>query len=211
MYPSSAQTSTSLQHVPVDLDLERELPTHLKSRLAFATQKLKELVAVAAEVAARDAPSPSPTPPALDLATHTGAPAQDIASATQPGPPKTYFCRSEPYEMRRPKQLRFPPFPTTTIGSFPQTPTIRRARLQYTRGILTEAQYRECMAAEIGHAVGVQDALELDGQCTAACGQCIACTSSRFTYLVALQFWSTARLSAQICANTLASGWQAFS
>lgn len=67
----------------------------------------------------------------LDLSSWTGA---------APSPEATLdaelFVRSVPYAQRRPLQPQFPPFPTTTIGSFPQTAAIRRARLQFKKGEL---------------------------------------------------------------------------
>jgi hypothetical protein len=100
-----------------------------------------------------------------DLSAYTGAPAPTDHFADLPA---DHFARPAPYAARRPLQPQLPPFPTTTIGSFPQTPAIRRARLQYKRGVLGEAEYKEAMAAAIGYAVGVQDALGLDGEVTYA-------------------------------------------
>jgi len=135
----------------MDLTLETALPTDLAPRLAFATQKLAEIVATAAaDVAGNVAP--------LDLSSWTGAPAPTSTG----GIPADMFSRAVPYSERRPQQPIYPAFPTTTIGSFPQTPSVRRARLQYKKGQLSEMHYRERIAAEIGYAVGVQDALGLD-------------------------------------------------
>ena len=75
--------------------------------------------------------------PAIDLASFTGAPApaqRQLAPAL--------LARPAPYAARRPRQPAFPPFPTTTIGSFPQTPAIRRARLAFKRGRLRCARLR---------------------------------------------------------------------
>lgn len=103
------------------------MPAGLPRPLAFAAQKLGELVAVAG--ALRGVPPALFAP--LDLATWTGAPPpsrRDLAPEL--------LARPEPYAQRRPKQVQFPPFPTTTIGSFPQTPAIRRARLLFKKGRL---------------------------------------------------------------------------
>ena len=136
------------------------MPADLTPRLAFAVQKLQEIVSVAATVSSlsgggnvKMAPEP------LDLATYTGAPLIVPGVAELEA---SMFQREEPYEVRRCHQPTFHAFPTTTIGSFPQTAAIRRARLQFKKGILSAAEYRERMAAEIGYAVGVQDALGLD-------------------------------------------------
>ena len=150
--PRSGQSSTSLQHVPLDLTLETSLPADLVPRLAFATQKLAEIVRTAT------AATSAAAAPAIDLARWTGAPPPAPAATELP---EGMFSRPAPYSARRSQQPSFPAFPTT-IGSFPQTPAIRRARLQYKRGQLDEGAYRERIAAKIGYAVGVQDALGLD-------------------------------------------------
>ncbi|PHN95856.1 5-methyltetrahydropteroyltriglutamate--homocysteine S-methyltransferase, partial [Tenacibaculum discolor] len=58
--------------------------------------------------------------------------------------------------------LKLPPYPTTTIGSFPQTPEIRHARSQYKAGQLDEASYQAAMHAEIARSVKEQEDLGLD-------------------------------------------------
>jgi 5-methyltetrahydropteroyltriglutamate--homocysteine methyltransferase len=148
------QTSTSLQFVPVDVTLETSLPPDVAPRLAFATQKLSEIVRVA-KAACDGSAKP------LDLSAHTGTAPLDVGAVGEETP-KEWFQRSEPYEVRREKQLANPPLATTTIGSFPQTQAIRQARLLYRKGQLSEAEYDQRMAAEIGYAVGMQDALGLD-------------------------------------------------
>ncbi|EFN57923.1 hypothetical protein CHLNCDRAFT_141995 [Chlorella variabilis] len=146
-------TSTSLQHVPYDLAAEEVPPAGLARPLAFAVQKLGEVVGTAAAVLGA-APGAIP---ALDLAAFTGAPGGAPREL-----PADMFRRPEPYAERRPKQVQYPPFPTTTIGSFPQTPAIRRSRLAFKKGRLSQEQYREKMAGEIGLCIGVQEALGLD-------------------------------------------------
>jgi len=73
--------------------------------------------------------------------------------------------RQSAYETRAAKQaalLQLPPYPTTTIGSFPQTPEIRQARRQFKAGELDEAAYQAAMQAEIARSVHEQEALGLD-------------------------------------------------
>lgn len=152
--PRPPQTSASLQHVPLDLNLETELPTAVKSRLAFAQQKLEEMVAVKEAVTGHAGAASD-----IDLSTYTGAPAMGL---TAKAIPTEFFQRPAPFAVRRPQQPQFHAFPTTTIGSFPQTPTIRRARLQYKKGTISEVEYRERIAAEIGYSIGAQEALGLD-------------------------------------------------
>jgi len=158
----------SLLHVPVDLASEHQLDREVKSWLAFALQKLDELKllatalnqgrdAVQAELAANQAAvaarrsSPRVHNPAVQAAI-----AQLDARLGQ---------RKSAYEKRAPKQaalLKLPAFPTTTIGSFPQTPEIRHARSQFKSGELNAAGYRAAMQAEIARSVREQEALGLD-------------------------------------------------
>ncbi|MEE3158222.1 MAG: 5-methyltetrahydropteroyltriglutamate--homocysteine S-methyltransferase, partial [Pseudomonadota bacterium] len=73
--------------------------------------------------------------------------------------------RRSPYAERAAKQstlLKLPLFPTTTIGSFPQTADIRQARRQFKSGELDQASYTQAMQAEIAHCVREQEVLGLD-------------------------------------------------
>jgi 5-methyltetrahydropteroyltriglutamate--homocysteine methyltransferase len=73
--------------------------------------------------------------------------------------------RASPFGQRasiQHERLRLPPFPTTTIGSFPQTADIRGARAAFRRGALADADYRAAMRGAIADAVGRQEALDLD-------------------------------------------------
>nr|AAD00267.1 cobalamin independent methionine synthase [Chlamydomonas moewusii] len=76
--------------------------------------------------------------------------------------PADCFRRSEAFAVRRSKQPQFRAFPTSTIGSFPQTAEVRRARAQLTKGLLTLEQYQARMDALITHAIGVQEGLDID-------------------------------------------------
>ncbi len=160
--------SCSLLHVPVDLASEQKLDAEIKSWLAYALQKLDELkvlakalnqgrAAVAAELAANHAAitarhtSPRVTNPAVKAA---------IASINP-----ALGQRKSPYPVRARKQaalLNLPAYPTTTIGSFPQTAEIRQARSQFKTGELDEAGYKTAMQAEIALSVREQEALGLD-------------------------------------------------
>ncbi|MGN6527069.1 MAG: 5-methyltetrahydropteroyltriglutamate--homocysteine S-methyltransferase [Burkholderiaceae bacterium] len=160
--------SCSLLHVPVDLAQEQALDADVKSWLAFALQKLDELQvlagalrdgresvadALAANRAAIDARRRSPrvNDPAVQAAVEALDP--DLGR------------RRSAYARRAPRQaalLDLPPYPTTTIGSFPQTAEIRRARSEFRAGRLDEAGYRAAMRAEIARSVREQEALGLD-------------------------------------------------
>ncbi|WP_288252720.1 5-methyltetrahydropteroyltriglutamate--homocysteine S-methyltransferase [uncultured Hydrogenophaga sp.] len=160
--------SCSLLHVPVDLRSEQKLDAELRSWLAFAVQKLDELRVLATALregraAARDAldvnraalvarrASPRVHNPAVQAAV-----AKIGARLGQ---------RDSAYARRAPKQaalLKLPLYPTTTIGSFPQTAEIRHARSEHKAGRLDDAAYQAAMKAEIQRSVREQEALGLD-------------------------------------------------
>ena len=160
--------SCSLLHVPVDLAGEIKLDAQLKSWLSFALQKLAELRllaaaldngrasvkdALAAHAAAVDARRRSPRVhnPAVQAAAATLTP--DMGR------------RHSPYVQRAARQaalLNLPAWPTTTIGSFPQTAEIRHARSAFKAGRLAPADYRIAMQAEIARSVQEQETLGLD-------------------------------------------------
>jgi 5-methyltetrahydropteroyltriglutamate--homocysteine methyltransferase len=160
--------SCSLLHVPVDLEQEQKLDLDVKSWLAFALQKLDELRllakalnqgrdAVKTELAAnRSAIEARRHSPRVNNPAVKAALAQIDAQLGQ---------RQRGYAERAVKQaalLQLPIFPTTTIGSFPQTAEIRQARSEFKAGRLNEAAYCDAMRAEIERSVREQEALGLD-------------------------------------------------
>ncbi|WP_339462131.1 5-methyltetrahydropteroyltriglutamate--homocysteine S-methyltransferase [Pseudomonas sp. EA_105y_Pfl2_R69] len=161
--------SCSLLHSPVDLNREDTLDDELKSWLAFAVQKCEEVallttalndpqnvqvqaaLAESRAVQASRAQSPRIHKPAVQarLAAISAADSQ----------------RQSPFATRIEQQrsrLQLPAFPTTTIGSFPQTASIRLARQSFKAGKLSVGDYTEAMHSEIRHAVEVQENLGLD-------------------------------------------------
>jgi 5-methyltetrahydropteroyltriglutamate--homocysteine methyltransferase len=160
--------SCSLLHVPVDLESEQKLDTEVRSWLAFALQKLDELKVLATALnQGRDAVR-------SELAENTAAIAARRASPRVNNPKvkaalasisTSLGQRKNTYTTRADKQaalLNLPLYPTTTIGSFPQTGTIRHARSQFKSGQLDAAGYKAAMHAEIERSVREQEALGLD-------------------------------------------------
>jgi len=158
----------SLLHVPMDLDAEPDLDEALRGWLAFAVQKLEELEilekglnkgrnAIIAELAANRAchESRSQSQRVRNPAVREAVAGLNEAMGQRQS---SYAWRIEAQQ----RHLDLPRFPTTTIGSFPQTGEIRRTRLQYRRGDLSEAAYREAMQAEIRDCIREQEALGLD-------------------------------------------------
>ncbi len=160
-------TSCSLQHVPYSLAPETALDPALKSWLAFAQEKLGELALLKAALT-----SPAEAAAGLEQSraalaarrnsprVHDSAVRQRIANLTDDA-----ARRAAPFNERRvlqQAQLNLPAYPTTTIGSFPQTPAIRAARAAFRRRELDAAAYETAMRAEIEHAIRRQEELGLD-------------------------------------------------
>ena len=161
--------SCSLLHTPVDLDRETKLDAELKSWLAFAKQKCGEITVL------RDALN---IPDAAKVQ-QAFAESREI-QASRANSPRIHKAavkarieaiseadsqRQSPFATRIERQrerLNLPAFPTTTIGSFPQTASIRLARQSYKQGKLSASDYTEAMHSEIRNAVEVQERLGLD-------------------------------------------------
>lgn len=161
--------SCSLLHSPVDLSREDQLDAELKSWLAFAVQKCEEVAVLTQAVNEPEAPqvlralTNSRSLQASRAASpriHKPAVQARVAAITA-----SDSQRHSSFNGRIGKQrvrLNLPLFPTTTIGSFPQTSAIRLARQSFKQGKLSAAEYTEAMHSEIRHAVQVQERLGLD-------------------------------------------------
>jgi 5-methyltetrahydropteroyltriglutamate--homocysteine methyltransferase len=149
----TAGTSCSLLHVPLDLAAETSLAPELTGRLAFARQKVDEVVAIGRAVTENDAipAQPAAAAPAMN------AEVRARLDALGDGPART------PYATRRPAQTAgLPVLPTTTIGSFPQTSEIRAARAGHQAGRVTADAYEAVMRAEIDRVIALQEEIGLD-------------------------------------------------
>ena len=167
----SVATSNSLQHVPHDTALETwddpTLNENLHAWLAFADQKVTEVVTLASGLREGwdviDAEVAEATRVLEQRAAAPGVVRPDVRARTQA---LTDADRTrEPYlerEAAQAQHLHLPPLPTTTIGSFPQTTEIRRARAANARGELTDADYEARMREEIASVVSLQEELGLD-------------------------------------------------
>ncbi|MAE51678.1 MAG: 5-methyltetrahydropteroyltriglutamate--homocysteine S-methyltransferase [Micavibrio sp.] len=160
--------SCSLLHSPVDLNSETALDDELKSWMAFARQKVTEIVTLskgasegrsAIEGALADSN-------ALQAAKKSSARInnKDVQSRVSSITPDMK-SRKSPFATRQSVQhaaLDLPAFPTTTIGSFPQTPEIRKARADFKRGDIDEATYKKAMQDEIKAVVDFQHEVGID-------------------------------------------------
>ena len=160
--------SCSLLHVPVDLNSEQKLDADIKSWLAYAHQKLDELRVLGEALRhGRDCVKAELADNAAALATRRTSPRVHnpaVQAAVRQISAKL-GQRQSSYEVRAAEQarlLKLPAFPTTTIGSFPQTAEIRQARSEFKAGRLDFSRYQGAMRAEIERCVQEQEALGLD-------------------------------------------------
>jgi len=157
--------ASSLQHVPIDLDLETKLDAELKGWLAFAKQKLAEVVTVTRAVAqGRQVVARELEENARVLAgrraskrIHNAKVAERAAAVTERD-----YRRTSAFAQRRTKQVKLPLYPTTTIGSFPQTAEVRAARRKMLDGKTTAAEYDAFIADQITKTVKMQEDLGID-------------------------------------------------
>ena len=150
--------SCSLLHTPQDLDLETKLDAELKSWLAFAKQKLREVVALAkGDAGAVDASTRAAQARRASTRINNAAVQRRASAVTE----KDRVRRAQ-YAVRRKAQLDLPPYPTTTIGSFPQTTEVRAARRKLNDGQLTADDYDRFIETQIGKTVALQEELGLD-------------------------------------------------
>jgi len=160
--------SCSLLHVPVDLAAEQKIDDEIKSWLAFARQKLEELCILAAALnSGRDVVQAELEANRAAIVARRNSPRVNnpkvkaaIASITP-----HLGQRGSSYADRAAKQaplFNLPNFPTTTIGSFPQTAEIRQIRGQFKAGKIDDAAYKKAIRAEIAKCVLEQEHLGLD-------------------------------------------------
>lgn len=161
-------TGCSLLHVPLDLQQEEDLEPEVRGWLAFARQKCTELTLLAqalnqpddsrlAQLQAYSAPllARADSPRVQDPAVQARVDQLDPAQTNRRSP----FPRRKLLQQNR---WQLPLWPTTTIGSFPQTQAVRSLRAQYRQGQLDTAGYQAGLKAEIARTIDEQEALGLD-------------------------------------------------
>ncbi|MGH3794066.1 MAG: 5-methyltetrahydropteroyltriglutamate--homocysteine S-methyltransferase [Pseudonocardiaceae bacterium] len=162
----AVSTSCSLLHVPYDLDAETGLDPQVRDRLAFARQKMDEVVLLGRALR-EDDPAVTEQLAAAGAAAEHGAvtAVRDNRVRARIDVLRPEHRRRAPYAERAQAQqarLRLPPLATTTIGSFPQTSDVRRARTELRAGRLDETGYRERMQEEIRRVIRAQEEIGLD-------------------------------------------------
>ena len=155
--------ATPLYHLPVSVEPEDELPKGLKERLAFAKEKLRELKLLKEALEGKgDSLREVEESERVMTAVYAQNPEvrRRVASLKEED-----FRRELPYKERDKIQrdiLKLPLFPTTTIGSFPQTEDVRKMRTAYRTGKISEEEYKKFIKEKIKYAIEVQEEIGLD-------------------------------------------------
>ncbi|NLS13008.1 5-methyltetrahydropteroyltriglutamate--homocysteine S-methyltransferase [Vibrio sp. SM6] len=159
-------SSCSLLHSPVDLSQENGLDPTTYSWFAFAKQKMDEIALLHDALEQEN--------DAQRACEQYSAPLRQREQASEVHKPhirarlndaNALSERALSYAERVSQQrsaLNLPLFPTTTIGSFPQTDAIRRARREHRLGLITDAQYQDAMQSNVHDAIQRQEQLGLD-------------------------------------------------
>lgn len=160
--------SCSLLHVPIDVSLENDLDAELKSWLSFSVQKMGELAALGEALAKGRASVADALKTSADAAAarKTSPKVNDAAVAARIRAVTADMARRKSIFSDRAKVQRerfgLPSFPTTTIGSFPQTPEVRKARSAHAKGTLSDADYEKFLQDETARTIRWQEDIGLD-------------------------------------------------
>ncbi|GAB2686805.1 5-methyltetrahydropteroyltriglutamate--homocysteine S-methyltransferase [Saccharopolyspora gloriosae] len=163
----AVSTSCSLLHVPYDVEAETDIDPQVKSWLAFAAQKVDEVVVLDRALhQGRDSVSEQLEDGRRRIADRANAERvrNDRVQARLTALKPEHAQRGD-YAKRlaaQRKSLRLPPLPTTTIGSFPQTTDVRKARAALRSGSIDQATYKQRMRDEIERVIRLQEDLGLD-------------------------------------------------
>ncbi|KAJ1860137.1 methionine-synthesizing 5- methyltetrahydropteroyltriglutamate--homocysteine methyltransferase [Coemansia sp. RSA 2703] len=166
--PIWVSSSCSLLHSPHSLKPEAgHLDEETLGWLSFAEEKIEEVAILAAAAINRSSVEAQLQSNAAKVLSRQQSeritrPAvqQRLASLNE-----TFYSRQAPFNERQQVQrsaLQLPLFPTTTIGSFPQTAEVRKARAQFRKGALSTAKYQEFLDAETRKCIEWQDEIGLD-------------------------------------------------
>ncbi len=160
--------SCSLLHVPVDLETEGNLDPEVRAWLAFALQKIDELRVLATAVdRGRDAVADALARSDEVVASRANSPKihnTEVAARLLAAAPDS-ARRQRPFTERRDEQqkaLRLPVLPSTTIGSFPQTAEVRKARAAHDRGTLGDGAYEDFLRDQTRMVIRWQEEVGLD-------------------------------------------------
>jgi 5-methyltetrahydropteroyltriglutamate--homocysteine methyltransferase len=159
--------SCQLLHVPVSLQSETVLDLEIKSWLSFATEKLLEIVAIAKAVNGEESSVQSlidnnkkaVANRKISAKIHNQEVKKRVAKIDE-----SLLNRENNYEQRKKiqKALNLPLLPTTTIGSFPQTKEVRKARADFKAGIISVSEYEKFIKEETARTVKFQEEIGID-------------------------------------------------
>jgi 5-methyltetrahydropteroyltriglutamate--homocysteine methyltransferase len=160
--------SCSLLHVPIDLALETGLDAEIKSWLAFSVQKLEELATLATALAGErgnagtslDASDEAAAARKASRRIHDTKVAARVAGIDDAMRSRAAVFAERAGVQR--ERFNLPAFPTTTIGSFPQTADVRNARAAHARGALTDEAYKAYLQNQTAETVHWQEKIGLD-------------------------------------------------
>ncbi|WP_210531931.1 5-methyltetrahydropteroyltriglutamate--homocysteine S-methyltransferase [Pantoea ananatis] len=158
-------TSCSLLHSPIDLSVETRLDEEVKSWFAFALQKCDELSLLSTALRRNDPASLEEWSAPVQARAHSRRVHNAAVALRLTNVQAKDTERASPYAGRASTQrqrFNLPAWPTTTIGSFPQTTEIRGLRLDFKKGAIDRAHYRTGIAEHIKQAIAEQERLGLD-------------------------------------------------
>jgi len=156
--------SCSLMHVPQDLKLESKIQAPVGNWLAFAVQKLSELSALTAALN-NGKKSDLFVENQAALQQRRNFIAEQKKRSSQPPLTNNEVGRKNPYTIRKAKQqahFDLPLFPTTTIGSFPQTSDVRAMRSRFNKNEISQDEYDEFLCSKIKETIDIQNQIGLD-------------------------------------------------
>ena len=155
--------SCPLYHLPVSVEPEKNLPPGLLERLSFAKEKLRELKIIKTAFGG-DEEAMKEVRESKKIYERTFGEDPEVRRKIT-SLREEDFKREKPYaersELQR-ERLGLPLFPTTTIGSFPQTEEVRRARAAYRKGKMSEEEYKEFIRKQIEKVIAFQEEMGLD-------------------------------------------------
>lgn len=151
--------SSPLFHLPVSVEAEQEMNPDLKELLSFANERLEELETIK-EIINNDIKIPNQNLDTFRAKFKNHDVTNKLAQING-----AEIQRSDTFEERFKKQrevLNLPLFPTTTIGSFPQTKDVRKARADYKKNLISREEYEDFIKDEIKKVIKLQEEIGLD-------------------------------------------------
>ncbi|WP_107942590.1 5-methyltetrahydropteroyltriglutamate--homocysteine S-methyltransferase [Metasolibacillus fluoroglycofenilyticus] len=162
------QPSCHLQHTPITTKFEARLDSTLRDALAFADEKIVEIVEVTAYLNGQDTSTNSAISTSMKaieaLKNHPIRNNKGVQQAVQMIQ-QADFERKTSYKERvaiQQKALQLPLFPTTTIGSFPQSDEVKQKRNAWRKGDVTTEVYNEFLKRETARWIAIQEELDID-------------------------------------------------